>query len=597
MKFILIILIFILSCKRDSNPTDARDNLLLLGARANKSTVTGTAIKGIIKNAIVSVYPIKSDGSCDTSKLLASAFTDSSGNYSISYTKNGSTTCLRVTGNPNGTSRIFDEKLSQDLVFLSSSPFNLTTYVQESKVPTFGRGVGYLSPFSRIVTKRVNFLAKQTSGSDISQLVRRANKEVVIRFGLNQGLTLTNSRDVNDKDYPELDDLTIELSKPNSPLTSKFISVLVGFSQLANKNKKGTSLSIEDLESIIEAFAVDFEDGKFDGMSGSGSTITIGNTNTPLGNNSLTSTLLPAIIAYFQEGGKLNIGNGASVPDISLTTLVSEIRFNDTETIITSIGSSNTPPSSISYSGSPFIFTVGTSIGSRTVSFSGGTPTLFSVSPSLPSGLTISASTGTISGTPTATSSATNYTITGSNSSGSASTTINITINPITKKIFRTAVEYPLGTLGGVSGADSRCNTDANYPGSGIYKAFLVTNSGTRRACSTANCSGGISENVDWVLYPNANYIRLDSVAFGSTNSAAIFNFSLTNQLVATLNNYHMTGMNANWTSNANDCSAFTSTAGSISGGNATLTTNGFLTNSVPACNYGPGYYLVCAEQ
>ena len=60
---------------------------------------------------------------------------------------------------------------------------------------------------------------------------------------------------------------------------------------------------------------------------------------------------------------------------------------------------------------------------------SGGAVTSWSVSPSLPSGLSIDSSTGEISGTPTTVSSSSTYTVTASNSGGSATTTITILVN------------------------------------------------------------------------------------------------------------------------------------------------------------------------
>jgi uncharacterized protein (TIGR02145 family) len=54
----------------------------------------------------------------------------------------------------------------------------------------------------------------------------------------------------------------------------------------------------------------------------------------------------------------------------------------------------------------------------------------FSISPSLPTGLSFNTSSGAITGTPTAVSAATTYTVTATtNSNGSSSTTINITVN------------------------------------------------------------------------------------------------------------------------------------------------------------------------
>ena len=55
----------------------------------------------------------------------------------------------------------------------------------------------------------------------------------------------------------------------------------------------------------------------------------------------------------------------------------------------------------------------------------------WSVSPTLPTGLNIDASTGEISGTPTVLSTSTTYTITATNTGGSATTTIDITVNDI----------------------------------------------------------------------------------------------------------------------------------------------------------------------
>ena len=60
---------------------------------------------------------------------------------------------------------------------------------------------------------------------------------------------------------------------------------------------------------------------------------------------------------------------------------------------------------------------------------SGGTVTSWSISPSLPTGLSFSTSTGAISGTPTVTSTSTTYTVTASNTGGSATATITIVVN------------------------------------------------------------------------------------------------------------------------------------------------------------------------
>ena len=70
-----------------------------------------------------------------------------------------------------------------------------------------------------------------------------------------------------------------------------------------------------------------------------------------------------------------------------------------------------------------------------TASANGGTITGWSVSPSLPQGLSLDLSTGAISGTPTAVTSTAIYTITASNTGGSDTATVTITVNDVAPSI------------------------------------------------------------------------------------------------------------------------------------------------------------------
>jgi len=89
------------------------------------------------------------------------------------------------------------------------------------------------------------------------------------------------------------------------------------------------------------------------------------------------------------------------------------------------------PPSGLSYSSAGVNAMVGQPIAPLTVaSVSGGAVTGYSVSPTLPSGLSIDGTTGTISGTPSAASPAATYTVTASNSAGSTSTGLLIGVSP-----------------------------------------------------------------------------------------------------------------------------------------------------------------------
>ena len=97
-----------------------------------------------------------------------------------------------------------------------------------------------------------------------------------------------------------------------------------------------------------------------------------------------------------------------------------------------SSGSSGTnTPSSLSYSLNPATYAVNQAIAANTPSYSGGTPSSYSVSPALPVGLSLNTATGVINGTPTMATAAANYVVTAANSAGSATATISITVNSV----------------------------------------------------------------------------------------------------------------------------------------------------------------------
>jgi hypothetical protein len=86
------------------------------------------------------------------------------------------------------------------------------------------------------------------------------------------------------------------------------------------------------------------------------------------------------------------------------------------------------PPLSLTYSAGTAVYTMGTSIAPNIPTSAGGTITAYAVSPALPLGLSLNASTGVISGTPTEVSSQTNYTINASNSAGMVRFAVSITV-------------------------------------------------------------------------------------------------------------------------------------------------------------------------
>ena len=71
----------------------------------------------------------------------------------------------------------------------------------------------------------------------------------------------------------------------------------------------------------------------------------------------------------------------------------------------------------------------------ETVTSTGGAVVSYSVSPSLPAGLALDTSTGSISGTPTAITSSATYTITATNTGGTDTASMTIIVNDVAPSI------------------------------------------------------------------------------------------------------------------------------------------------------------------
>jgi hypothetical protein len=85
-------------------------------------------------------------------------------------------------------------------------------------------------------------------------------------------------------------------------------------------------------------------------------------------------------------------------------------------------------PANISYTPNPLTCAHGTAIAPMTPTYTGGAPLSYSVSPSLPAGLSLDTLTGEISGTPTSTTATATYTVTAANAAGSGTCSLGVTI-------------------------------------------------------------------------------------------------------------------------------------------------------------------------
>ena len=111
----------------------------------------------------------------------------------------------------------------------------------------------------------------------------------------------------------------------------------------------------------------------------------------------------------------------------SYTVTASDLDGSTTTTL--SITVNDQPPTALSYGAGTSTYTINTPITPNAPASSGGTVISYSVNPALPAGLSLSTTTGVISGTPAMLAGAVAYTVTATNSGGSATASVTIAVN------------------------------------------------------------------------------------------------------------------------------------------------------------------------
>ena len=173
----------------------------------------------------------------------------------------------------------------------------------------------------------------------------------------------------------------------------------------------------------------------------------------------------------------------------------------------------NPPPSGLTYSVNPAVYTVGTAIPSNTPSSSGGAVLRYSVSPPLPAGLSLDSSTGVISGTPTSVAPATAYVVTASNSVGSASTGLSISVStdlppPSGLTYSVNPAVYAVGTAISTNAPSSSGGAVATYSISPALSAGLNLNTAT-----------GVISGTPTAVTPAAAYVVTATNVAGSATA------------------------------------------------------------------------------
>ncbi|HMY65310.1 MAG TPA: putative Ig domain-containing protein [Leptospiraceae bacterium] len=418
---ILIIILFLLQCTQKSS-SDLTANILYSAYKTNQVTLTGRASKGPIKNGNVFVTALRNDGTCNKAdRILGTGYTDLNGDFSVPYTKTGYPVCVFVVPNSSGTSKMYDEKADTDIAWTDSN----SSLIMTMREPPSIKKSANVMPFGKIGLTRLSALLKgNTDASKNDAAVKQVNKELTIRFGLNTGLSSTSKNaspkaSINGDSYPEITDIQADLSSADDPYAVKMNLIMAGMSYMANQVKDGKTVSDKDIEKIMTAFASDYEDGLFNGKDKNGSSITVSGTNPiTFSSNPLTDNLGAAISSFIKEGGKLN-----SSFNLTASGITSSLAFNDNAVITLSAALPG-----LTFSNSQFMLIKGTALPPITPSFSGGTLTSCSISPALPSGLTMNSATCAISGTPAVTQHLTSYTVSATNSTGTGTSVIGIMI-------------------------------------------------------------------------------------------------------------------------------------------------------------------------
>jgi hypothetical protein len=156
------------------------------------------------------------------------------------------------------------------------------------------------------------------------------------------------------------------------------------------------------------------------------------------------SPALPAGLAIDSTTGVISGTPTASSPTTTYTITATNAGGSTTTTVQLTVNAPLPPPSALSYPQATITATVGQAIAADTPTVT-GTVSSYTVAPTLPAGLSINATTGAISGTPTAVTAQASYTVTATNASGSTTATLQITVNaPVPAP---SALSYPQSTV------------------------------------------------------------------------------------------------------------------------------------------------------
>jgi len=204
-------------------------------------------------------------------------------------------------------------------------------------------------------------------------------------------------------------------------------------------------------------------------------------------------------------------------------------------------------PPVISYA-TPQSYLLNTPISQLNPTNTGGASTNWSVSPTLPTGLSLSTSTGAITGTPTVSFPAANYTVTATNTSGSGTAVINITCYNLFTWVGGTSTDWNLASnwMGGVKpGAGDQAVFNSNYvnlpvvstPAS-VGSIFIGSPLGALANSITVNSTLTVAGDITY--QSDAQSFRNNILTLSGSGTISAVNFNIIANTVIGANSYTM---------------------------------------------------------
>ncbi|WP_263384891.1 Ig domain-containing protein [Granulicella arctica] len=230
------------------------------------------------------------------------------------------------------------------------------------------------------------------------------------------------------------------------------------------------------------------------------------------------SPALPAGLSLNATTGAISGTPAAAVPQATYTVTAANASGNTTATVQIVVNLS--APTNLIYPQTNIAATIGQAIATDTPSVT-GTVTSYTVSPALPTGLSLSVSTGAISGTPAAAVLQATYTVTAANASGNTTATVQIVVNLGAP----TGLAYPQTTIAANVGQAITTDTPTITGTVTSYTISPALPNGLSLSATTGAISG-----TPGAVSAQTNYTITASNAVGSTTAnlgIAVASFSV----------------------------------------------------------------------